>query len=72
MNLVTALLHVIFPPPNISNHAFGKGFFLSTNRCALAPLFESVIADKQGRIHGTSVADGWTRAVMQKPLAIQV
>ena len=26
---------------------------------------------KQDRIHGTSVADGWAGAVMQKPLAIQ-
>ena len=27
--------------------------------------------NKQGRIHGTSVADGWAGAVMQKPPAIQ-
>ena len=26
---------------------------------------------EQGRIHGTTVADGWAGAVMQKPLAIQ-
>ena len=26
---------------------------------------------KQGRIHGNPVADGWARAVMQKPLGIQ-
>ena len=27
--------------------------------------------EKQGRIHGNPVADGWAGAVMQKPLAIQ-
>ena len=27
--------------------------------------------EKQGRIHGTSVAEGWAGAVMQKPLGIQ-
>ena len=26
--------------------------------------------DKQGRIHGNPVADGWAGAVMRKPLAI--
>ena len=26
---------------------------------------------KQGRIHNNPVADGWARAVMQKPLGIQ-
>ena len=26
---------------------------------------------KQGQIHGDPVADGWTGAVMRKPLAIQ-
>ena len=27
--------------------------------------------DRQGRIHGNPVADGWAGAVMQKPLGIQ-
>ena len=27
--------------------------------------------NKQGRIHGNPVADGWAGAVMQKPLGIQ-
>ena len=27
--------------------------------------------EKQGRIHGNPVADGWTGAVMQKTLGIQ-
>ena len=27
--------------------------------------------EKQGRIHGNPVADGWAGAVMQKPLAFQ-
>ena len=26
---------------------------------------------KQGRIHGSPVAEGWTGAVMQKPIGIQ-
>ena len=29
-----------------------------------------LIVDKQGRIHGNPVADGWVGAVMRKPLAI--
>ena len=29
------------------------------------------IEKEQGRIHGNPVADGWTGAVMQKPLGIQ-
>ena len=29
------------------------------------------IVEKQGRIHGKTVADGWAGAVMQKPFEIQ-
>ena len=33
--------------------------------------FHGKMHHKQGQIHGRTVADGWTGAVMQKPLAIQ-
>ena len=36
---------------------------LWTDRCT--------VQRKQGRIHGTSVADGWAGSAMRKPLAIQ-
>jgi len=34
-------------------------------------MFSSDSNEKQGRIHGNPVADGWAGAVMRKPLAIQ-
>ena len=36
-----------------------------------ARLSNHVKFDRQGRIHGNPVADGWAGAVMQRPLAIQ-
>ena len=34
-------------------------------------LFDRELFYEQGQIHGTSVADGWAGAIMQKLLAIQ-
>ena len=32
---------------------------------------KSMIVEKQGQIHGQTVADGWAGAVMQKPLVFR-
>ena len=39
--------------------------------CGRFPKEAAYMIKKQGRIHGTSGADGWAEAVMQKPLGIQ-
>ena len=42
----------------------------TTNKDSLAA-GQGLQCQKQGRIHGNPVADGWAGAVMQKPLANQ-
>ena len=45
----------------------GQALWSGHKSCRDTDLFK----EKQGRIHGNPVADGWAGAVMQKPLAIQ-
>ena len=46
----------------------GKGYKMS--KLIKTSCKSKQIMEKQGRIHGNPVADGWAGAVMQKPLAI--
>ena len=56
---------------SLVNLVFEGASLFSYQTTALESVTKTNALEQQGRIHGTSVADGWAGAVMQKPLAIQ-
>ena len=63
--------------PLFTCHILCEGFVLVCGKKSLLS-YDSwwpqnwVMHEKQGRIHGNPIADGWAGAVMRKPLGIQI
>ena len=56
---------------SLVNLVFEGASLFSYQTTALESVTKTNALEQQGWIHGTSVADGWAGAVMQKPLAIK-